>query len=58
MIMHFTHTLEPYTEASEKTLLYQMGMADWRLSCVSVFNKIDSETFSAKYYFYKEVPNW
>ncbi len=58
MIIYCTEILNVYDEYAEETLLKDMGVAGWTLDCVSVLNKIDSETFSAKYYFHKVVQDY
>jgi len=58
MIIYCTETLDVYNEKGEKHLLRAMGVAGWILTCVSVLNKIDPDTFSAKYYFYKVVQDY
>lgn len=58
MIIHCTETLKVYNEDDEKQLLKEMGVAGWTVACVSILNKIDSDAFSAKYYFHKVIQDY
>lgn len=54
MIIYCTEELENCNSRSEKDLLHEMGIADWVLTCVIRIN----DGLGAKYYFYKDIPNY
>jgi hypothetical protein len=54
MIIYHTATLLIHTDLDEDVLLREMGKSDWILACASTINN----GAGAKYYFYKDIPNY